>query len=75
MDPSKRIDIESPRFDQNTFEGRWAYFRSTVNPLNVLASEQDLKDAKHIIDSYRNKTEDPSLTEDQLWKAKDLYDR
>jgi hypothetical protein len=67
---SKRIDIESPRYDQNTFEGRAKHFFITTNPLNVLASDKDLERAKQIVDSYRAGTEDKSLTEDEIWAAK-----
>ena len=69
-----RINIESPRYDQNTFEGRAKHFFITTNPLNVLASDKQLEKAKEIVDSYRAGTEDKSLTEDEIWAAKELYD-
>ena len=48
-----RIDIESPRFDQSTNEGRARHFFITTNPLNVLKSNDELEAAKRIVDSYR----------------------
>ena len=72
---SKRIDLDAPRYDQKEFEGRLKHFFATVNPLNVLASESELMAAKKIVDSYKNGTEDKSLTEDQIWRAKELCDR
>lgn len=69
-----RINIESPRYDQNTFEGRAKHFFITTNPLNVLASDKDLERAKEIVESYRAGKEDKSLTEDEIWAAKELYD-
>jgi len=69
-----RIDIESPRYDQNTFEGRARHFFITTNPLNSLATDAELDKAKAIVDAYRAGKVDPNLTEDELWEAKQLYD-
>lgn len=74
MSTGKRINIDSPRYDQSTFEGRAKHFFATTNPLNVLASDSDLEKAKEIVTSYRAGKEDKSLTEDQIWAAKELYD-
>ena len=71
---SKRIDLESPRFDQNTFEGRAKHFFITTNPLNVLATDAQLDNAKSIVEAYRAGKEDKNLTEDEIWAAKQLYD-
>eukprot|EP01036_Dinobryon_divergens_P041073 gene41073-54409_t len=70
----KRLDLDNPRYDQNTFYGRAQHFFITTNPLNVLASDADLDKAKSIVIAYKNGTEDKSLTEDQIWAAKQLYD-
>lgn len=74
MSQPKRVNIDSPRYDQGTFEGRARHFFITTNPLNVLASDKELEKAKAIVDNYRSGHEDSSLTEDQLWEAKQLYD-
>ena len=65
--PVKRLNLDNPRYDQNTFEGRAKHFFSTTNPLNVLATDEELERAKSIVFSYRNGTEDKNLTEDQIW--------
>ena len=70
----KRINIDSPRYDQSTFDGRAKHFFATTNPLNVLASDAELEKAKEIVTSYRAGKEDKGLTEDQIWKAKELYE-
>ena len=74
MSAAKRIDIENPRYDQSSFDGRAKHFFITTNPLNVLASDEELDKAKKIVEDYRKGTEDKSLTEDEIWKAKELYD-
>lgn len=74
MSESKRINLESPRYDQSTFEGRAKHFFITTNPMNVLASDADLENAKTVVEAYRSGKEDKTLTEDQIWAAKELYD-
>jgi tricarboxylate carrier len=71
-----RIDIESPRFDQSTFIGRARHFATVTNPLNLLATEQQLNDVKYIVEAYRSgkSLEDLGITENELWAAKQLYD-
>eukprot|EP01033_Poteriospumella_lacustris_P005754 gene5754-4120_t len=74
MASAGRIDLDKPRYDQSTFEGRAKYFFITTNPLNVLAADSELDRAKKIVEDYRAGTEDKALTEDQIWEAKQLYD-
>lgn len=69
-----RIDLDNPRYDQNTFSGRAKHFFITTNPMNVLASDSELDKAKDIVTAYRNGTEDKKLTEEEIWAAKELYD-
>ena len=73
MSSGKRINIDSPRYDQSTFEGRAKHFFATTNPLNVLATDAALEKAKSIVIAYRNGTEDKSLTEDQIWVRINIY--
>ena len=69
-----RLNLDSPRYDQSTFEGRAKHFFITTNPLNVLKSDEELDAAKLIVDAYKTGSEDKNLTEDQIWEAKQLYD-
>ena len=69
-----RLNLDQPRYDQSTFEGRAKHLFATTNPMNVLASDEELEKAKTIVFSYKAGKEDKSLTEDQIWKAKELYD-
>jgi tricarboxylate carrier len=74
MTTTRRLDLSNPRYDQSNYEGRARHFFATTNPLNVLASDEELTKAKHIVESYRAGTEDKSLLEDEIWRAKELYD-
>ena len=48
-----RINIDSPRFDQSTFLGRAKHFFEITNPLNLLATDAELEEAKVIVENYR----------------------
>jgi len=69
-----RPDISRPRWDQSTFEGRARHFFTITNPLNLFVSNDKLDQARNIIVNYRNGRVDSSLTVDQLWRAKHLFD-
>jgi len=72
---SKTINIDEPRYDQNTYVGRAKHFFITTNPLNVLVSNKDLDNAKNVIESYRkNKVLPPGVDEEKLWRSKVLMD-
>jgi len=73
MSTEKRINIEKPRWDQSTFIGRAKHFFATTNPLNVFATNEELDSAKNIVTAYR-RGENLNLSEDELWRAKQLYD-
>lgn len=68
------INIDQPRWDQSTYWGRARYYFSTTNPSNLFDSNADLDRAKKIVDNYRKTGQLGSLTEDELWRAKELYD-
>ncbi|XP_021002798.1 sideroflexin-1 isoform X2 [Parasteatoda tepidariorum] len=67
------ININEPRWDQNTYWGRAKHFFTTTNPCNLLYSSSELDKAKEIVTKYRN-GESLNLTEDEIWRAKHLYD-
>ena len=47
------INLDVPRYDQNTFSGRAKHFFVITNPLNVFASGKDLDWAKETLSKYR----------------------
>lgn len=68
------INIKEPRWDQNTFTGRAKHFFTVTDPRNILLSNEQLDNARKIIHDYRQGVVSPGLTEDQLWRAKYIYD-
>jgi sideroflexin-1/3 len=47
------MGIGQPRWDQGTFEGRARHFFTTTNPLNVLATDEELDKAKTLVEAYK----------------------
>ncbi|KAI1887061.1 hypothetical protein AGOR_G00202150 [Albula goreensis] len=73
-DLSLNINIKEPRWDQGTFMGRAKHFFTVTDPRNVLLSSETLEDARVTVENYRLGVVKPGLTEDQLWRAKYIYD-
>ncbi|KAK2187661.1 hypothetical protein NP493_158g03019 [Ridgeia piscesae] len=72
--PNGRIDLDKPRYDQSTFSGRAKHFFIITNPLNLFASSGKLEEAKKLVQLYRQNKEPPGVGEDDVWRAKHLYD-
>ncbi|KAJ8418090.1 hypothetical protein AAFF_G00137990 [Aldrovandia affinis] len=68
------INIKEPRWDQGSFMGRAQHFFMVTDPRNVLLSGEVLEDARVTVENYRLGVVKPGLTEDQLWRAKYIYD-
>lgn len=70
-----RINLDEPRYDQETYIGRAKHFFLTTNPLNLFVSSKRLEEARCLVMKYRcNEPLPTNITEDELWKAKTLYD-
>lgn len=68
------IDIDSPRWSQDTFMGRFKHFWSITDWRNGLKSEKTLDESKKLLNLYRLGNAPPGTTEEQLWYAKKLYE-
>uniref|UniRef100_A0A8C2M843 Sideroflexin-3 n=1 Tax=Cricetulus griseus TaxID=10029 RepID=A0A8C2M843_CRIGR len=68
------INIQRPRWDQSTFLGRARHFFTVTDPRNLLLSDDQLEASRNIVQNYRAGVATPGLTEDQLWRAKYVYD-
>uniref|UniRef100_A0A3P8TRJ8 Sidoreflexin n=1 Tax=Amphiprion percula TaxID=161767 RepID=A0A3P8TRJ8_AMPPE len=70
---STSINIKEPRWDQSTFVGRAKHFFTVTDPRNVLLTNEQLAHAHKIITDYQGVVS-PGLTEDELWRAKYVFD-
>lgn len=84
------VDLSKPRYDQSTFLGRLRHFVELIDPRMLLASQQDLAEAKSLVQDYEKQrassssgwlvgkataTKDFSERDaDRLWHAKYLLD-
>lgn len=75
MSPLPRVNIDEPKYDQNSYLGRARHFFLLTNPLNVLATASKLDEARQIVLKYRAGKDVPECkTIDDVWRAKYLYD-
>ena len=51
----KRIDLDSPRWDQSTFWGRFKHFAGITNMLLSVKSDKELNEAQSLLNLYRFK--------------------
>ncbi|XP_055208740.1 sideroflexin-3 isoform X4 [Gorilla gorilla gorilla] len=68
------INIQEPRWDQSTFLGRARHFFTVTDPRNLLLSGAQLEASRNIVQNYRAGVVTPGITEDELWRAKYVYD-
>jgi len=68
-----KFSLTKPRFDQTTYWGRAKHFFVTTNPLNILATQEQLEEAKELLDNFKRGGA-KNASEADLWKAKELYD-
>ena len=54
MGDISKIDINKPRWDQNTYIGRAKYYFTVTNPMNLFVTNKQLEDAKAIVEKHRN---------------------
>uniref|UniRef100_A0A0K0ERI3 Sidoreflexin n=2 Tax=Strongyloides stercoralis TaxID=6248 RepID=A0A0K0ERI3_STRER len=71
---TKPIDLNQPRFDQSTFNGRLKRFFGIINPFFLLFSNSYLDKCKKTVKDYNDGIFDPNMTVDELWTAKRHYD-
>lgn len=73
-DENGRLNLDQPRWLQDTFTGRAKHFFTVTWPGNLLTSNEQLEAAKNLVEAYRLGAEPPQTSDDQIWEAKKLYD-
>ncbi|KAI6654714.1 Sideroflexin-1-like [Oopsacas minuta] len=71
---NRRIDLDKPRYIQDTYMGRAKHFFLTTNPLNIFASNSRLEAAATLVKQYREGREPTYTSKDQVYAAKALYE-
>jgi len=69
-----KVNFEKSRCDQSAYLSRAEHFFIIANRLNIFKNSQELEKAKEIVVNYRQGKVNGDLIEDQLWKAKQIYD-
>ncbi|CAH0553053.1 unnamed protein product [Brassicogethes aeneus] len=70
----ERINIDAPLWDQSTFVGRFKHFLWVTDPRTCVVSEDTLDNAKILVEQYRNRSEPPGTSLEQVIYAKKLYE-
>ncbi|GBP40163.1 Sideroflexin-1 [Eumeta japonica] len=69
------IDLMKPPYDLETYSGRAQHFLRLTNPLNILATTEELAEAQKIVNEFKKTRKvPPDYSEEKLWKMKYLYD-
>jgi hypothetical protein len=53
MHTGAHVDLTRPRYDQTTFYGRLRHFIDITNPINILATQQHLTDARDLVEQCK----------------------
>lgn len=72
--PHYRLNVDEPLWDQSTFVGRFRHFLWMTDMRTCVESEENLDNAKILIEQYRKGMEPPGTTTEQIIYAKKLYE-
>ncbi|CAL8117098.1 unnamed protein product [Orchesella dallaii] len=74
MSFGRKVNLDEPRWSQQTYWGRVWHFFHVANPFNLCHTPEEFERAKNVVERYRKGENLSHLSEDELWKAKHLYD-
>ncbi|XP_075963277.1 sideroflexin-5a isoform X4 [Anarhichas minor] len=61
-----------PRFDQNTFFGRFRHFLDVIDPSTLFVTEKRLQESVELLDRFKQGTLPAGVTDAQLWQAQKI---
>ena len=73
-DENGRLNLEKPKWQQDSFGGRAKHFFTVTDPRNLFASNAKLEAAQKLVKEYKLGTEPTGTTDEDVWAAKRLYD-
>ncbi|XP_072314492.1 sideroflexin-5a [Eucyclogobius newberryi] len=72
MSDYPHFQLGKPRFDQNTFFGRFRHFLDVIDPSTLFVSEKRLQDSIDLLQRFKDGSLPPGVTNEQLWKAQKI---
>ncbi|XP_059169123.1 sideroflexin-5-like [Physella acuta] len=66
------FQLNKPRFDQSTFNGRLRHFLDIIDPRTLFTSSTELSNAVKLLEDYKKGQVPPGVTDEQLWKAQKI---
>lgn len=49
----KRVDVDKPLWNQNSYFGRWKHFAFITDVRTIFAKDEDLQEAKNLCELYK----------------------
>ncbi|GFR82787.1 sideroflexin [Elysia marginata] len=66
------FQLNKPRFDQSSFNGRLRHFLDVIDPRTLLTTSQQLENAIGLLDKYKSGNVPGGTTYKQLWEAQKI---
>ncbi|GFO14752.1 sideroflexin [Plakobranchus ocellatus] len=66
------FQLNKPRFDQSSFNGRLRHFLDIIDPRTLLTTSKQLEDAVSLLHDYKNGHVADGITSKQLWEAQKI---
>ncbi|KAG7162165.1 sideroflexin-2-like [Homarus americanus] len=74
MGETPRINLDSPQYDQSDFIGRLQHFSGITDWRLCFKSDEELDEAKDLLQKYKLGQEPPGTPDEKIWYAKRVYE-
>lgn len=68
------FSLNTTRYNQDEYLGRLRTMFELINPATLFVSDAELKRCQKLLESFRDGTISPTVTDTELWKAKSTVD-
>uniref|UniRef100_H2YZY8 Sidoreflexin n=1 Tax=Ciona savignyi TaxID=51511 RepID=H2YZY8_CIOSA len=69
---AKPFTLDSSKYDQGTFSGRFKHFLNVIDPRTLLTTKNELEDSLSLLNSYENGSLPQNVTDARLWNAQKI---